>query len=98
MHYAWHLRVVTAMFERPLHQLIAKVLSALNGPLLKEHSCLFGGGTVIALRFGEYRESVDIDFLLSDMTHYRSLRQLLTGTDGINAFLLPGQPNTIWRR
>lgn len=80
------------MFERPLHQRIAQVLGGLNGPLLKEHSCLFGGGTVIALRFGEYRESVDIDFLLSDMTHYRSLRQLLTGTDGINAILLPGKP------
>lgn len=80
------------MFERPLHQHIAKVLGALNGALLKEHSCLFGGGTVIALRFGEYRESVDIDFLLSDMSHYRSLRQLMTGTDGINAILLPGQP------
>ena len=80
------------MFERPLHQRIAQVLGALNGTLLKEHSCLFGGGTVIALRFGEYRESVDIDFLLSDLTHYRSLRQLLTGADGINAILLPGQP------
>lgn len=80
------------MFERPLHQRIAMVLGALNGALLKEHSCLFGGGTAIALRFGEYRESVDIDFLLSNMTGYRSLRQLLTGPDGINAILLPGQP------
>jgi len=84
--------VLTALFERLLHQRIAQVLGALNGALLKEHSCLFGGGTVIALRFGEYRESVDIDFLLSDMTHYRSLRQMLTGTDGINAILLPGHP------
>lgn len=91
MRCVWHLRVVRAMFERPLHQRIAKVLAALNGALLKEHRCLFGGGTVIALRFGEYRESVDIDFLLSDVTHYRSLRQLLTGTDGINAIVLPGQ-------
>ena len=80
------------MFERSLHQRIAKILNALNGALLKEHSCLFGGGTVIVLRFGEYRESVDIDFLMSDITHYRSLRQLLTGTNGINAILLPGQP------
>lgn len=80
------------MFERPLHQRIAQVLGAMNGALLKEHSCLFGGGTLIVLRFGEYRESVDIYFLLSDLTHYRSLRQLLTGTDGINAILLPGQP------
>jgi hypothetical protein len=63
----------------------------LTGALLKEHGCLFGGGTAIALRFGEYRESVDIDFLLSDLSHYRSLRQLLTGSDGINAILLPGQ-------
>lgn len=80
------------MFERPLHQQIAQVLRTLNGALLKEHSCLFAGGTVIALRFGEYRESVDIDFLLSDVTHYRSLRQLLMGAAGINAIVLPGQP------
>lgn len=86
------LGVVTAMFERLHHQRIAKVLSALNGILLKEHDCLFGGGTAIALRFDEYRESVDIDFLMSDLNKYRSLRQLLTGTDGINAILLPGQP------
>lgn len=81
------------MFERPFHKIIAKVLAALNGKLLKEHCCLFGGGTAIALRFGEYRESVDIDFLLSDVTHYRSVRQLLMGTSGVNAILLPGQPS-----
>lgn len=86
------------MFERPLHQRIAQVLGALNGTLLKEHSCLFGGGTVITLRFGEYRESVDIDFLLSDVSHYRSLRQLLKGTDGINAILLPGHPALVQLR
>jgi hypothetical protein len=80
------------MFERLLHQRIAQVLSVLNGTLLKEHSCLFGGGTAIALRFGEYRESVDIDFLLSDVNHYRSMRQLLKGADGLNAIVLPGQP------
>ncbi len=81
------------MFERPLHKLIARVLGALNGNLLKEHCCLFGGGTAIALRFGEYRESVDIDFILSDVSHYRSLRQLLMGANGVNAILLPGQPS-----
>ncbi len=80
------------MFERPLHQRIAQILGALNGALLNEHGCLFGGGTAIVLRFGEYRESIDIDFLLSDINGYRSLRQLLTGTGGINAILLPGQP------
>lgn len=80
------------MFERPLHQRIAQILSSLDGHLLKDHGCLFGGGTVIALRFGEYRESVDIDFLISDLNGYRTLRQLLTGADNINAIMLPGQP------
>lgn len=91
MRCGWRLKVAAAMFERPLHRRIARVLGALNGNLLKEHCCLFGGGTAIALRFGEYRESVDIDFMLSDVNHYRSLRQLLMSTRGINAIVLPGQ-------
>lgn len=72
-----------AMFERPHHQRIAQVLGALNGPLLRENYCLFGGGTAIALRYGEYRESVDIDFLVSNLASYRNLRQLLTHPGGI---------------
>ena len=79
-----------AMFERPHHREIAKVLDALNGPLLRSHRCLFGGGTAIVLRFGEYRESVDIDFLVSDVACYRGLRQLLTGTAGVAAILTAG--------
>ena len=70
------------MFERPHHQRIAQVLLALNGPLLREHCCLFGGGTSVALRYGEYRESVDIDFLVSDVDCYRRLRLLLTQPQG----------------
>ncbi len=73
------------MFERPHHQRIAQVLLTLNGPLLREHHCLFGGGTAIALRFGEYRESVDIDFLVSDIDCYRKLRLLVKGPDGVTA-------------
>ena len=46
--------------------------------MLKENDCLFGGGTVMALRFGEYRESVDIDFPVSSVNGYRQLRQLVT--------------------
>lgn len=71
------------MFERPHHQRIAQVLCALNAPLLRDNHCLFGGGTAIALRYGEYRESVDIDFLVSDLPSYRNLRQLLTNPGGI---------------
>lgn len=95
MRCAWPLAVETQMFKRPLHQRIAQVLSALDGNLLKNHGCLFGGGTVIALRFGEYRESVDIDFLISDLSGYRSLRQLLAGADNINAILLPAQTHLL---
>lgn len=80
------------MFERPHHQRIAWVLGTLNGPLLQAHKCYFGGGTAIVLKFGEYRESVDLDFLVSDIESYRNLRQMLTGTDGFAAILLPGHP------
>jgi Nucleotidyl transferase AbiEii toxin, Type IV TA system len=65
------------MFERPHHQRIAHVLAALDDDALRQHGCLFGGGTCIALRYGECRESVDIDFLVSDATGYRDLRQSL---------------------
>lgn len=49
----------------------------LDGPLLAEHNCWFGGGTAIVLANGEYRESVDIDFLVSDQQSYRQLRQIV---------------------
>lgn len=78
------------MFERSHHQRIEQVLRALNAALLRDHACLFGGGTAIALTHGEYRESVDIDFLVSDIRHYRSLRLLLTGLDGVNSIVRPG--------
>lgn len=77
------------MFERVHHRRIAFLLEALNAELLAEKGCLFGGGTAIALRFGEYRESVDVDFLVSDLSGYRDLRQLLTGPDGLRAILRP---------
>lgn len=67
------------MFERPHHQRIVRVLQALNADLLRQHQCLFGGGTAIALAHGEYRESVDIDFICSDVDGYRSLRSLVHG-------------------
>lgn len=86
------------MFERLHHRRIASVLSALDGQLLREANCLFGGGTAIALRFGEYRESVDIDFLVSDVASYRSLRQLLTGPAGFAGLLRAGSTAFIQAR
>lgn len=43
----------------------------------------------MALRFGEYRESVDIDLLVSDHDGYRALRELLVGPGGLGAILTP---------
>ena len=77
------------MFERPHHRRIARVLSALDADLLREANCLFGGGTAMALRFGEYLDSVDMDFLVSDLGSYRRLRQLLTGEAGFAGLLRP---------
>ena len=77
-------------FNRPHHQAIATILQALNADLLASNHCLFGGGTAITLRYGEYRESVDIDFLVSDLAGYRNLRQLLTEPDGLNSIIRPG--------
>lgn len=73
------------MFEREHHRRVADVLEALDASLLERSGCLFGGGTAIALRYGEYRESVDIDFLVSNVEGYRALRQRLSGREGIGA-------------
>ncbi|NRF67602.1 nucleotidyl transferase AbiEii/AbiGii toxin family protein [Aquincola sp. S2] len=79
------------MFEREHHRRVASVLEALDAGQLEACHCLFGGGTAMALRFGEYRQSVDIDFLVSDREGYRRLRQLLSAADGIAAIARPGR-------
>ena len=65
------------MFRRLHHQHVAQVLSMLDATVLAEHNCWFGGGTAIVLANGEFRESVDIDFLISDRQAYRELRQMV---------------------
>jgi hypothetical protein len=85
------------LFERPHHRRIATVLEALDAPLLLGHRCLFGGGTAIALRYGEYRESVEVDFVVSDVAGYRELRQMLTGPQGMQAITRPGAALTALR-
>lgn len=66
------------------------MLEALDADALAANACLFGGGTAMALRYGEYRESVDIDFLISRVEGYRNLRQRLTSADGLRAITRPG--------
>lgn len=78
------------MFKRLHHIQIATVLEALDADLLAAHHCFFGGGTAIVLSHDEYRESIDIDFLVSDRAGYRALRQLMKSQSGINAIVRKG--------
>ncbi|MBB3048814.1 hypothetical protein FHR99_003088 [Litorivivens lipolytica] len=50
---------------------------SLDGDVLREMQCFFGGGTAIVLMRDEFRESVDIDFLVSDARCYGELRSSL---------------------
>lgn len=78
------------MFERPHHRRVAAVLDALDADFFAANRCYFGGGTAIALRYGEYRESVDVDFIVSDVAGYRAVRQRAAGATGVLALARPG--------
>ena len=78
------------MVEREHHRNVALVLQSLDPLALSQRHCYFGGGTAMALRYGEYRESVDIDFLVSDLAGYRELRQILGGSQGLAPLVRPG--------
>jgi len=78
------------MFARSHHQKIARVLYRLNASLLRELQCYFAGGTAVALRYGEFRESVDMDFLVSDRNSYRKLRQILNTNNGLEPIFYDG--------
>ncbi|MDQ2926572.1 MAG: nucleotidyl transferase AbiEii/AbiGii toxin family protein [Pseudomonadota bacterium] len=78
------------MFEREHHRSVALVLQSLDPEVLASRHCYFGGGTAMALRYGEYRESVDIDFLVSDLAGYRNLRQMLDSGQGLNPLVREG--------
>ena len=67
-----------ANLRRPWHRLVWRVLGTLNGALLSDAKCYFGGGTRIAMELDEFRESVDIDFLCADRGGYRTLRNTVT--------------------
>jgi hypothetical protein len=63
-----------APMERILHQQIIAILGCLNRDFLRDCGAYFGGGTLLALRYGEYRLSQDVDFLCSSSIGYRQLR------------------------
>jgi predicted nucleotidyltransferase component of viral defense system len=68
------------MFERAHHRLIASILGNMDINVLRKTQCFFGGGTAISMQLGEYRKSVDIDFLIGNEDGYRWLRNEITET------------------
>lgn len=71
------------MFKREHHLRIATILESLDADLLRSHHCLFGGGTAIVLGHQEYRESIDIDFIVSDSDGYQKLRETVRAKGGL---------------
>jgi hypothetical protein len=61
-------------FKRPEHETILGLLRTMDADFLLACRCWFGGGTAIVLSHGEYRRSLDIDFLCSDQDGYRQIR------------------------
>jgi hypothetical protein len=73
-------------FRLELHNQILTILECLNSEILKNGSAYFGGGTVLALDFEEYRSSVDIDFIASvNNGGYKYLRTVIfdNGCEGL---------------
>ena len=50
-------------FRLDHHNKILTILESLEPEVLKKGSAYFGGGTLLALDFGEYRWSNDVDFI-----------------------------------
>jgi hypothetical protein len=72
--------------SRPSHQRIQRVLESLNPELLLRNKCLFGGDAVIPLTHGEYRQSANVDLIVSSKEGYRELRGMVN-SGGIKALL-----------
>lgn len=76
------------VYKRERHNLIASVLVMLDADLLRDHHCYFSGGTAIAMRYGEYRTSFDVDFMVEDAEGFREIRALAKA-GGLHALVRP---------
>ena len=61
-------------YHRPQHAVIAALLQSMKAEFLETSKCFFGGGTAIVMANGEYRLSLDVDFLCADADGYREIR------------------------
>ncbi|RAZ93165.1 hypothetical protein DPM33_04210 [Mesorhizobium hawassense] len=72
-------------FGKPEHRVIAEALGLMDRDFLTANQCWFGGGTAIVMKLGEYRRSLDLDFLCADAGGYRELRTRASER-GVRAF------------
>lgn len=73
-------------FKLAHHHKILTILNSLDDEILKKGSAYFGGGTLLALDFDEYRWSKDIDFISPiSSSGYRYLRTVVfdNGYEGL---------------
>lgn len=78
------------MFKRDHHLRIATILQTMNPEVLQKHQCYFGGGTAIVLLRDEYRESIDIDLMVSSLESYRELRSEIRVKNDLSYILREG--------
>ncbi|MCC5609248.1 hypothetical protein LC612_21310 [Nostoc sp. CHAB 5834] len=65
-------------FEHHHNHKILTVLECLDSDILRKGSAYFGGGTLLAFEFEEYRWSQDVDFIASVGTEgYKYLRTVV---------------------
>ena len=73
------------VFGKPEHKIIAETLGLMDRDFLTATRCWFGGDTAIVMKLGEYRRSLDLDFLCADAGGYRELRTRASEL-GVRAF------------
>ncbi|NEO86103.1 MAG: nucleotidyl transferase AbiEii/AbiGii toxin family protein [Spirulina sp. SIO3F2] len=84
-------------FRFAIHNHIQTLLHCLDAQLLQQNQAYFGGGTVLAMDLGEYRQSRDVDFLCPIATSgYRQLRTVIFER-GHEALFRTLQPLTLGR-
>jgi hypothetical protein len=71
------------MFKTSFHKNIVEALEAMDANLLLVNECFLGEGTAISLTNGEYRQSVDVDFVCSNKDGYRRLRTIATNKESL---------------
>ncbi len=68
---------LSSVFTQDQHRKILSILGQLKASFLLDCQAYFGGGTLLALLYDEYRLSKDIDFLCSSQTGYQQLRNAI---------------------